>query len=144
MNAAGYRSAHVGLTTRCCAAGLPAGAPQKQRGFTLVEVLVALGIVAIALTAGLQATGAITRHAQRQSDMLLAQLCAENALTQVRLARQLPSVGDNPSACEQAGRQLTVALVVRPTPNPNFRRVDAQVLDGEVPIWRVSTVVGRY
>lgn len=115
-----------------------------QTGFTLIEVLVALGIVAIALSAGLQSTGAITRHAQRQSDMLLAQLCAENALVKVRLARQLPGVGDSTTACEQAGRNLTVAQSVRPTPNFNFRRVDAQVLDGEVPIWRVSTVVGRY
>ena len=116
----------------------------RQPGFTLVEVLVALAIVAISLTAGLQATGAITRHAQRQSDMLLAQLCAENALIQVRLARLLPGVGDNQTGCEQAGRQLTVGLGVRATPNANFRRVDAQVLDGEVPIWRLSTVVGRY
>ena len=116
----------------------------RHAGFTLVEVLVALGIVAISLTAGLMATGAITRHAQRQSDMLLAQLCAENALTQVRLVRQLPGVGDTSSVCEQAGRSLTVTLSVRQTPNPNFSRADAQVLDGEVPIWRVSTVVGRY
>lgn len=113
-------------------------------GFTLVEVLVALGIVAIALMAGLQATGSLTRHAQRQSDMVLAQLCAENELVKVRLARQLPGVGDSSLLCEQAGRSLTVALVVRPTPNPNFRRVDAQVKDGDVPIWRLSTVVGRY
>lgn len=118
--------------------------PTACRGFTLVEVLVALAIVAIALTAGLQAAGALTRYAQRQSDMLLAQLCAENALVQVRLARQLPGVGDTRSACEQTGRSLTVALAVRATPNPNFRRVDAQVLDVDTPIWRVSTVVGRY
>lgn len=122
----------------------PAGRGQPMLGFTLIEVLVALGIVAIALTAGLQATGAITRHAQRQSDMLLAQLCAENELTKVRLARQLPGIGDSQIGCEQAGRSLTVALTVRATPNPNFRRVDAQVLDVQVPIWRVSTVVGRY
>ena len=121
-----------------------AGHGRPGRGFTLVEVLVALGIVAIALTAGLQATGAITRHAQRQSDMLLAQLCAENALTQVRLARQFPGVGDNQTACVQGGRSLQVILAVRPTPNGNFRRVDAQVQDGEVSIWRVSTVVGRH
>jgi len=114
------------------------------RGFTLVEVLVALAIVAIALTAGLQAAAALTQHAQRQSDMVLAQLCAENELVKVRLARQLPGVGDSSVACEQAGRSLSVALSVRATPNPNFMRVDAKVLDGELPIWRLSTVVGRY
>jgi general secretion pathway protein I len=114
------------------------------RGFTLVEVLVALAIVAIALMAGLQASAALTRHAQRQSDLLLAQICAENELVRIRLARQLPGVGDSQQPCQQADRQLAVALVVRPTPNPNFRRVDAQVFDGEVPIWRLTTVVGRY
>jgi len=116
---------------------------QFTRGFTLVEVLVALGIVAIALMAGLQATAALTQHAQRQSDMVLAQLCAENELVKIRLLKQMPDVGDSNVACEQAGRTLTVALVVRPTPNPNFRRVDARVLDGELPIWRLTTVVGR-
>ena len=116
----------------------------SQRGFTLVEVLVALGIVAIALTAGLQATAALTRHAQRQSDVLLAHLCAENELIKTRLAQQMPDVGDRRLACEQAGQVLTVLLAVRPTPNPNFRRVEAQVLSGEAPVLRLSTVVGRY
>ena len=51
------------------------------RGFTLVEVLVALGIVAIALLAGLQATTALVNNAMRQSDVLLAHLCAENELS---------------------------------------------------------------
>jgi general secretion pathway protein I len=114
------------------------------RGFTLVEVLVALAIVAIALMAGLQATAALTQHAQRQSDMVLAQLCAENELVRIRLLKQMPDVGDTRVTCEQAGRSLTVALAVRPTPNPNFRRVDARVLDGDSPIWRLTTVVGRY
>ena len=116
----------------------------RIRGFTLVEVLVALGIVAIALIAGVQATGALTWHAQRQEDMVLAQICAENELARVRLARQLPGIGDSTLVCEQAGRRLSVALGVRSTPNPNFRRVDAQVLDGEKPIWRLTTIVGRY
>ena len=117
---------------------------QSQRGFTLVEVLVALSIVAIALMAGTQATSALTRHAQRQSDMLLAQVCAENELIRVRLARQMPGVGDTQVSCEQAGKPLEVRLAVRATPNPNFLRVDAQVLDGESSLLRLSTIVGRY
>ena len=116
----------------------------RQRGFTLVEVLVALGIVAIALMAGLQAAGALTRNAQRQSDVLLANVCAQNELARVRLSRQMPSVGESDLACEQAGHAFTVKLTVAATPNPSFRRVDAQVLDGAAPILRISTVVGRF
>lgn len=116
----------------------------KHRGFTLVEVLVALAIVAIALMAGLQATSALTRNALRQSDIVLAQLCAENELVRARLSRQMPSVGDSTQPCEQAGRQLQVLTAVRPTPNPSFRRIDAQVLDGENSILRISTIIGRY
>ena len=116
----------------------------RQQGFTLVEVLVALSIVAIALMAGLQSTNALTRNALRQSDIVLAQLCAENELVRVRLSRQMPSVGDSTQPCEQAGRRLDVRLIVRPTPNPSFRRVDAQVMDGENSVLRLSTILGRY
>lgn len=117
---------------------------RQSRGFTLIEVLVALGIVAIALMTGLQATSALTRNAQRQSDLVLAQLCAENELIKVRLSRQMPGVSDTTVSCEQAGHVLNVNLTVQPTANPVFRRVDAQVLDGTTPILRLSTVVGRY
>ena len=114
-----------------------------QRGFTLIEVLVALAIVAIALLAGLQATTALTRNAQRQADVLLAHLCAENELVATRLVPQMPPVADSAYVCEQAGRNLNVSVVVRPTPNPMFRRVDAQVLDGDLPVLRLTTIVGR-
>lgn len=119
-------------------------AQRHARGFTLVEVMVALGIVAIALMAGLQATAALTRHAQRQSDVLLAQICAENELIKLRLSRQMAGVGDTSVACEQAGQVFDVLVAVRPTPNPNFRRVDAQVQKDAAPVLRLSTVVGRY
>ena len=110
-------------------------------GFTLIEVLVALAIVAIALLAGLKATTALTNNAMRQSDVLLAHLCAENELVRIRLQQQMPDVGDKTSVCEQAGRGLMVTLSVQPTPNPKFRRVDAQISDGNIPVLRLSTVV---
>jgi general secretion pathway protein I len=117
---------------------------RKHRGFTLIEVLVALGIVAVALAAGARASASLTRNAERQSDLLLAQLCAENALTAMRLARQMPAVGDNTSNCEQGGRTLDVTLSARPTPNPNFLRVEARVEQRAIPVLTLSTVVGRY
>jgi general secretion pathway protein I len=116
----------------------------KSAGFTLIEVLVALSIVAVALAAGTQAMQALTNNATRQSDVLLAQLCAENELVKIRLSRQLPSVGDSTMVCEQTGRVLQVLVSVRPTPNPLFRRVDAKVNDADVPILQLSTVVTQY
>ena len=116
----------------------------KQRGFTLIEVLVALAIVAIALAAGLQATTALTANALRQTSVLLAHICAENELVKARLSRQMPDIGDSTVDCQQAGRSFGVAVSVLPTPNPSFRRVDAQVFDGGFPVLRLSTVVGRY
>ena len=116
----------------------------SSRGFTLVEILVALAIVGIALAAGLRATSALTANALRQSSVLLAHVCAENELVKARLSRQMPDIGESRVACEQAGRQFDVSVSVLPTPNPSFRRVDAQVFDSAVPLLRLSTVVGRY
>ena len=116
-------------------------------GFTLVEILVALAIVAVTLAAGVRASGSLTLLAQRQQDQLLAQLCAENELAAVRLASTLPGVGTNRQNCLQAGVVLVVSRDVLPTPNPNFRRVDIRVQPDNAPditLLFVSTVVGRY
>lgn len=117
--------------------------PKPARGFTLIEVLVALGIVALALMTGLKATQSLVVSAQRQSDLLWAQLCADNALNALRLSRQLPGMGDTSIDCVQAQLPLRVQLSVRPTPNPAFRRVDAQVWLNSTPLLRVTTVLGQ-
>jgi len=74
---------------------------------------------------------------------MLAHLCAENALVAVRLSRQMPAIGDSVQDCEQASERFDLTLVVRPTPNPSFRRVDAQVRSQSGPVLRLSTIVGR-
>lgn len=124
----------------CVAARNHAGAA----GFTLIEVLVALAIVAIALGAGLRAAGVLTDNAQRLSDVIAAQWCAENQLTGLRISRTFPGVGDADFACDQLGRSYAGKLVTRPTPNPSFRRVDAVVSDSEGrPLLTLSTVLAR-
>ncbi|MCL1961893.1 MAG: type II secretion system minor pseudopilin GspI [Desulfovibrionaceae bacterium] len=115
----------------------------RRAGFTLVEVMVALAITAIVLIAGLKATAALTDNADRQGAVLLAQLCAENKLIELRLARRLPPVGDINSDCVQAGRALQVTQTVRPTPNPNFRRVEADVGENGHSIVQVVAIIGR-
>ena len=116
----------------------------RPRGFTLVEVMVALAVVGIALAAGARTSGALQRTAERQDAQFLAQLCAQNELIKWRLARQLPGVGDTSLTCEQGGRQFQVITSVRPTPNPNFLRIEAQVSQGATPVLQLATVLGRY
>lgn len=117
------------------------GAP---RGFTLVEVLVALAIVAITLAAGIKAAASLGQGAERLGNVLAAQWCAENQLTELRLQSQFPPVGDSAFACQQAGQDYAGALTVRPTPNPNFRRVDARIADANgQPLVTLSTILRR-
>ena len=116
----------------------------RHRGFTLVEVLVALAIVSVTIGAGIKAAGALSTNAQRLTDITLAQWCADNQLTAFRLAKQFPNVGDSEFTCDELGRSYRGRLTVRPTPNPNFRRADAQIFEeAGLSVLTLSTVIGK-
>ena len=116
----------------------------RGRGFTLIEVLVALAIVAVTLGAGIKAAGSLTNNTARLADVTAAQWCADNKLTEFKLAGRQPDIGDGDFGCEQLGRTYAGKLLVRPTPNPNFRRVDARMLDADGrQILVVSAIIGQ-
>ena len=123
----------------------PRGERAISAGVTLIEVLVALAIVAVTLGAGIRAAGALTGTAERLGDVSAAPWCADNQLTALKLAHQYPAVGDSDFACEQLGRSYRGRLVVRPTLNLNFRRVDARIVDASGrPVLGLTAVLSRY
>jgi general secretion pathway protein I len=114
---------------------------RRPRGFTLIEVLVALAIVAVTLGAGLRAAGALTSNTQRLADVSAAQWCADNQLTGLRLSGLTPPIGDSDFVCTELGQTYRGTLVVRPTPNPLFVNIDARIADEDgQPILNLTTV----
>ncbi|MEF7616405.1 type II secretion system minor pseudopilin GspI [Aquincola sp. MAHUQ-54] len=121
-------------------------APHGARGFTLIEVLVALVIVAVALGAGLKAAGSLTDNAERLAEVTAAQWCADNELVVLTTRKgAFPGVGETAFECEQLGRRYRGRLVVRATVNTDLRVVEAVVSDeNDVPLVIVSTGMFRY
>ena len=115
------------------------------RGFTLIEVLVAVAIVAIVLAAGVRAGGTVVDNSQRLRDVTLAQWCVDNQLTEMKLTHEYPNEGEQTFACQQLGTDLQGRMKVQGPLNPSFRRVDVAVTDATGhALLTVSTVVSRY
>ena len=105
-------------------------APRRNSpGFTLIEALVAMTIIAVALIACLKAAGNLNIQ---QDDMIkrqYAQWSAKNMANFIRVAGVFPSAQTAQQACPQGAFQFVCLVDITNTPNPNFRRVEIQVKD---------------
>lgn len=105
--------------------------PEARRGgFTLIEVLVALTIVAVTLTAALRGAMVLTSNAHEVEYKLYAARVAENRLLEMRFAHRQVGPGDSDFDCDQGGVRFRCSQHVTPTPNPLFRRIEVHVADG--------------
>jgi general secretion pathway protein I len=103
----------------------------RARGFTLLEVLIALVIIGVALAAAMRGAMALTTTADYTRQKLLAVLTAENRLLELRLSRERLEPGEQTLPCEQGGVSFICTQAVKPTPNPFFRRVEVRVFRGD-------------
>jgi general secretion pathway protein I len=100
---------------------------ERSRGFTMIEVLVALAIVAVALAAALRAVGSLATGEADLHRRLLAGWSADNELAQLRLTHTWPDIGARTFDCSQGNLKLICTDRVSATPNPIFRRVEVVV-----------------
>lgn len=109
----------------------------STKGFTLLEVLVALVIVGTALGASLRAIGSLTQNSGDLRAAMMASWSAENRLSQIRLGHEWPALGERSFSCPQGELNLTCEEHVLGTPNPSFRRVEVLVFETAHPDRRI-------
>lgn len=106
------------------------GMKSRRKGFTLVEVLVALAIVAIALMSALRAAGEGTNNVGELRSRLLAGWVAENLLAEHRARADWLPLGVQRGSAREGGLDFAWREEVIATPNVAFRRVEVRVFAG--------------
>ncbi len=114
----------------------------RPRGFTLVEILVALAIVAVALAAGMRALAQAADGASALKSRTLALWVAQNVLARAEMSAPAPPLGESAGEETQAGARFAWRATVSATPNPAFRRVDVVVGDPAVPGYALAELTG--
>ncbi len=97
-------------------------------GFTLIEVLVALAILAIALAAAARAANVATDSAQETRLRTLATWIAQNRVAELNATRSFPGAGNVSGRSSMAGIEFEWRQATSETPNAAFRKIEIKVL----------------
>jgi len=98
-----------------------------SKGFTLVEVLVALAVVAIAMAALIKVAGENASNAGYLRDRTVAQWVAADKATELQVSGAWPAVGRSNGTVMQAGREWRWEVDVSDTPEASLRRLEITV-----------------
>ena len=104
----------------------------RGRGFTLVEVLVALAIIAIGMAAVIGALGSSASTVSYLRDKTFAQWVALNQIATLRLSGQMTPVGNSDGDSDFAGRKWHWRREVTATQVPGVVRIDVKVRPADV------------
>jgi general secretion pathway protein I len=99
----------------------------RQRGFTLLEVLAAMAVLALVLGATITGASQYAGNAGYLRDKAIATWVARNKLVELHVASAWPEKGKSDGVEEMAGREWTWRTEVLETPDPKVRRVEVSV-----------------
>jgi len=100
---------------------------KHSRGFTLMEVLVALLIVSLGMLAVIEAVSQAASNSSYLRDKTIAHWVAMNRITELRLQKQAPATGENRGDVEMAGQKWHWRSKVEKTAVPSISRIDIDV-----------------
>ncbi len=113
-----------------------------RNGFTLLEILVALTILAVALAAAMRVAGESTNLVADQKQRTLALWVAQNRLAEHRASRDWPDMGVSEGEVEQAGIKMRWQETVSGTPRNDFRRIEVRVFGVESKDYALADLAG--
>jgi general secretion pathway protein I len=115
------------------------------RGFTLIEVLAALVIVALGMLGVIEAVTQSARNGTYLREKTLAHWIAMNVITEARLQAEPPAVAERSDEVEFAGERWRWTMVVTQTEVQSLRRMDVSVRPVDAPeSTALATVTGFY